>query len=71
MAYHRNYPVLSYRYDDVDDVPNCFFDSYTDFLGRAQLFKKNCISFLVINIRSCHSNFGYLIIFLKGIYHEF
>ena len=73
MAYYRNYPVLAYRDDDVDDVLNIdyHFDSNSDNLNRELFFKKNSISLLVVNIRSCHSNFDKLIIFLKSIAMNF
>ena len=69
IAYNCNYPVLPYRDDEVDDVPDivCNFDSYSDFLSRTHLLRDDCVSLLVVNIRSCHSNFDQLIVFLKSI----
>ena len=45
MAY-INYPILSYREVDVNDVPNVDYnlDSYSDFLGRVHNFKNINIS---------------------------
>ena len=50
MAY-SNYPIFSYREDDVNDVLNidCNLDSYSDFLGRVHNFKN--INMLLIMVK--------------------
>ena len=72
MAYSNYYPILSYREDDVNDVPNvdCNLDSY-DFLGIVHNFKNINMSLIMVNIRSCRSNFDPFVIFLKNIDFKF
>ena len=69
----HNYPILSYREDDVNDVPNvdCNLDSYSDFLGRVHNFQNINMSLIMVNIRSCRSNFDQFVIFLKSIDFKF
>ena len=57
----------------MNDVPNvdCNLNSYNDFLGRVHNFKNINISLIMVNIRSCRSNFDQFVTFLKSIDFKF